>query len=527
MNILQIEDDIKSLPDQHLMDAMQTGDYPQYLVLSELKRRKDMRDDHAGRMASYNKDNTVADKIMNEASMGMNAGLGALAPQSMQGMPQNMPTLPQDQGLGQMVPSNMQNMRAGGQIPSYQEGGGVPVAYLAGNQSQAPMMSEDELMRNVLKDAVNTKFNPISPLHYQAQIANRALGNVPVIGNLTNTLANTTGLLSDAGRRMLDKETYQRMFRRRQKEQEIEDNIEGLSNQGRQDMAAGGLVEMANGRDVPYSMMNPSGIGQFYDFYRERMQPTQAELDYQEMMRGYFDPEEMKKRNRTRQGLDLMRAGLAVGTSATPQQLSKNLDPVISSAASSVEARDKEGLMQAKFESDIAKQDRERDTKIAELAYKSEQASKLGGYYDRMGSKDDAIIAIGKELANAAPDIFGVQIGVDEEDNPIYSGDANVAALREAGKIKASGPLGAARLRTEVEINEGADGWVAGLAGRKYVQRLIDIGIDSDEAEKRAKLRYIQLAKQGIFLDEIELAGGGQVPALPQDPPSLDLSSRF
>ena len=144
-----------------------------------------------------------------------------------------------------------------------------------------------------------------------------------------------------------------------------------------------------------------------------------------------------------------------------------------------------------------------------------------------MGSKDTAEIAIGKALAKAAPDIFGVQTGVDEDDNPIYSGDANVAALREAGKIKASGPLGAARLRTEVEINEGADDWVAGLGGRKYVQRLIDTGIDSDEAEKRAKLRYIQLAKQGIYLDEIELFGGGQVPALPQDPPSLDLSSRF
>ena len=45
--------------------------------------------------------------------------------------------------------------------------------------------------------------------------------------------------------------------------------------------------------------------------------------------------------------------------------------------------------------------------------------------------------------------------------------------------------------------------------------------------KKRAKLRYLQLAKQGIFLDEIELAGGGQVPALAEDPPMLDLSSRF
>ena len=529
MNILQIEDDIKSLPDQHLMDAMQTGDYPQYLVLSELKRRKDMRDDHAGRMASYNKDNTVADKIMNEASMGMNAGLGALAPQSMQGMPQgmpqNMPTLPQDQGLGQMVPSNMQNMRAGGQIPSYQEGGGVPVAYLAGNQSQAPMMSEDELMRNVLKDAVNTKFNPISPLHYQAQIANRALGNVPVIGNLTNTLANTTGLLSDAGRRMLDKETYQRMFRRRQKEQEIEDNIEDLSNQGRQDMAAGGLVEMANGRGVPYSMMNPSGIGQFYDFYRERMQPTQAELDYQDLMRSYFDPEEMKKRNRTRQGLDLMRAGLAVGTSATPQQLSKNLDPVISSAASGVEARDKEGLMRAKFESDIAKQDRERETDIAELAYKSEQASKLGGYYDRMGSKDDPIIAIGKELAISDPVKYAILEGYDENNQPIYGGP-NEAAYQEAGQIKGAGTITSAGIRTqgsqEEQAAELATAYVGSLEGVNKIKALVKQGLTRDEAVDKVKADFIADLKELNLL-----AGGGQVPALPQDPPSLDLSSRF
>ena len=183
--------------------------------------------------------------------------------------------------------------------------------------------------------------------------------------------------------------------------------------------------------------------------------------------------------------------------------------------------------MQAKFEADIAKQDRDRSTKISELAYKSEQSQKLGDYYDRMGAKDDPIIAIGKKLANAAPDIFGIQTGVSEDNKPIYSGDANVSALREAGKIKATGPLGAARLRTEVEINDGADSWVAGLAGRDYVKKLVNTGIDKNEAENRAKLRYIQLAKQGIFLDEIELAGGGKVPALPQDPPMLDMSSRF
>ena len=135
MNILQIEDDIKSLPDTNLMEAMQTGSYPQYLVLSELKRRKDMRDDHAGRMASYDKNNTVADKIMGEASMGMmNQGLGAMAPQNMQamqGMPQNTPQMPVgNQGIGQMMPSNMQGMKDGRKV--------YPNAGLAALAEEAP-----------------------------------------------------------------------------------------------------------------------------------------------------------------------------------------------------------------------------------------------------------------------------------------------------------------------------------------------------------------------------------------------------
>ena len=247
MNILQIEDDIKSLPDTNLMEAMQTGSYPQYLVLSELKRRKDMRDDHAGRMASYDKNNTVADKIMGEASMGMmNQGLGAMAPQNMQamqGMPQNTPQMPVgNQGIGQMMPSNMQGMKDGRKV--------YPNAGLAALAEEAP------------------------------------------------------------------------------------EAVEKMGYSG------GGIVEMAPGGGVPYTMMNPQGVGEFYDFYSQRMQPTQAELDYQQMMRSYFDPEEQKRRNKTQQGLNLVRAGLAVGTSATPEQLSKNLDPVISSAAKSIDARE-------------------------------------------------------------------------------------------------------------------------------------------------------------------------------------------
>ena len=433
MNILQIEDDIKSLPDTNLMEAMQTGSYPQYLVLSELKRRKDMRDDHAGRMASYDKNNTVADKIMGEASMGMmNQGLGAMAPQNMQamqGMPQNTPQMPVgNQGIGQMMPSNMQGMKDGRKV--------YPNAGLAALAKEAP------------------------------------------------------------------------------------EAVEKMGYSG------GGIVEMAPGGGVPYTMMNPQGVGEFYDFYSQRMQPTQAELDYQQMMRSYFDPEEQKRRSKTQQGLNLVRAGLAVGTSATPEQLSKSLDPVISSAAKSIDARDKEGLMQAKFEADIAKQDRDRSTKISELAYKSEQSQKLGDYYDRMGAKDDPIIAIGKRLAAADPSKYGIQVGVDENNKPVYSGDVNTDGLREAGKIKATGAISSAGIRTQGSQEEKAAALatqhVESLLGVREIQALVEQGLTKDEAVDKVRADFIaQLKKLNL------LAGGGEVPALPQDPPMLDMSSRF
>ena len=46
MNLIDIEDRLKDLSDQQLMQQMQRpdGTAPQFLVMSELKRRKEMRD---------------------------------------------------------------------------------------------------------------------------------------------------------------------------------------------------------------------------------------------------------------------------------------------------------------------------------------------------------------------------------------------------------------------------------------------------------------------------------------------------
>ena len=67
MNIIDIQDNLKNLPEQALMQEMQqpTGSAPQFLVLGELKRRKQMRDDYNRQKNADMK--TVAEEVVTAA----------------------------------------------------------------------------------------------------------------------------------------------------------------------------------------------------------------------------------------------------------------------------------------------------------------------------------------------------------------------------------------------------------------------------------------------------------------------------
>ena len=82
MNILEVEDMIKGLPDQALQQEAQapTGQVPQFLVISEIQRRTDMRKRF---QQEQQPQGTVADQIVQEGVMGV------MPPQAMppQGMP--------------------------------------------------------------------------------------------------------------------------------------------------------------------------------------------------------------------------------------------------------------------------------------------------------------------------------------------------------------------------------------------------------------------------------------------------------
>ena len=127
MNIIDIQDDLKNLPEQALMQEMQrpTGSAPQFLVLGELKRRKQMRDDYNRQQNSDMK--TVAEEVVTAAGApqeGIMQMARSLNPNT---------NMAQDTGLAQATPvtptqapqPQAPQMMSGGGIMKLQTGGTI------------------------------------------------------------------------------------------------------------------------------------------------------------------------------------------------------------------------------------------------------------------------------------------------------------------------------------------------------------------------------------------------------------------
>ena len=120
MNIIELQDNLKDLPDSALMQEMQmpTGNMPQFLVLSELKRRKRMRDEYQRQQAVDMP--TVAEEVMTAAGApqgGLTSIARNMAPNS---------SIAQNTGESQAVPvqpTRAPQMMAEGGILSMANGG--------------------------------------------------------------------------------------------------------------------------------------------------------------------------------------------------------------------------------------------------------------------------------------------------------------------------------------------------------------------------------------------------------------------
>jgi hypothetical protein len=128
MNIIELQDSLKDLPDSALMKEMQmpTGSAPQFLVLSELKRRKRMRDDFQRRQNADMK--TVAEEVVTAAGApqeGIMQVSRAMNPESSIAQNTGMDTAVQMPPTQAPQPEQPMMMADGGVVKMQQ--GGIPM----------------------------------------------------------------------------------------------------------------------------------------------------------------------------------------------------------------------------------------------------------------------------------------------------------------------------------------------------------------------------------------------------------------
>jgi hypothetical protein len=122
MNIIEVEDKLKSVPDDSLSSEMTnpSGMFPQYLVMSEIQRRQEMRTDHEGRMAANAK--TPPRPSMRE-EMAMQVAQAQPQPNAMQqGIGSLLQPKPQAQPSQPMMSNQPVMMQVGTEVPNLFEG---------------------------------------------------------------------------------------------------------------------------------------------------------------------------------------------------------------------------------------------------------------------------------------------------------------------------------------------------------------------------------------------------------------------
>jgi hypothetical protein len=130
MNIIKIQNQLKGVPDDTLVGYVQnpSGQVPTYLALSELQRRKEMRNSY---QANKPEEKSVAEDLVQEAQPQMMGVAGLPEAQPMMEAMAPQPEMPMEQmahgGLAELDTGNMydENNYATGGIVAFDDGGPV------------------------------------------------------------------------------------------------------------------------------------------------------------------------------------------------------------------------------------------------------------------------------------------------------------------------------------------------------------------------------------------------------------------
>ena len=399
MNIIQLEDNLKSLPDNNLQNEMinPTGMFPQYLVMSEIQRREEMRNDYQGRMAANEK--TPPRPSMREEMM-----MGITQPQPMM----------QDSGIA-------------GLLPAQPQGAPIPPTMSAGPDV------------------------------------------VPMYG--------------------------------------------------------GGIVGMSAGRNVFGLTDEELKLAGLYD--DPTTEEDESQTEYEKAILDYYNtlqteqPERIAKERSFNQGINLMKAGLALGTAGTFKDLSKGLETTIDSIDASNKAISKkeDDLKKAALDKAkaVASADAMKDKKLMDLAkMKTDRESKkaLADYYKAMDPKIklSPVGQIAKEIQDGlygpveSLDIFTVNAAgekVIDAQKLINLASSKVSTIASAD-IRTTGSK---QEELVSQLNEA----MGSFSTVQEISELVKDGLSREQAYDRVRLRKEMEIRQQLGLPTIQQNYSGGV----------------
>ena len=399
MNIIQLEDNLKSLPDNNLQNEMinPTGMFPQYLVMSEIQRREEMRNDYQGRMAANEK--TPPRPSMREEMM-----MGITQPQPMM----------QDSGIA-------------GLLPAQPQGAPIPPTMSAGPDV------------------------------------------VPMYG--------------------------------------------------------GGIVGMSAGRNVFGLTDEELKLAGLYD--DPTTEEDESQTEYEKAILDYYNtlqteqPERIAKERSFNQGINLMKAGLTLGTAGTFKDLSKGLEKTIDSIDASNKAISKkeDDLKKAALDKAkaVASADAMKDKKLMDLAkMKTDRESKkaLADYYKAMDPKIklSPVGQIAKEIQDGlygpveSLDIFTVNAAgekVIDAQKLINLASSKVSTIASAD-IRTTGSK---QEELVSQLNEA----MGSFSTVQEISELVKDGLSREQAYDRVRLRKEMEIRQQLGLPTIQQNYSGGV----------------
>tara|TARA_R100001510_G_C7637086_1_gene195093 strand:- start:345 stop:1577 length:1233 start_codon:yes stop_codon:yes gene_type:complete len=266
--------------------------------------------------------------------------------------------------------------------------------------------------------------------------------------------------------------------------------------------------------DDPETEENESG------YFREKSEVQKALEEYYKS-RAKLMPEKLDKQRKLAGGLNLLQAGIAVGTSATPQQIGANLNNLIDGISKSemqlTKQEDKlakeqiDGLVaQAGFE----KAERDDLSKATELKLKAEKEKATAEYMKGLGDKTSPVGRIADEIKAGK---FGPIESLD-----IYTTKVNPKTRLQEKVIdpkklldlatQYQSSIGAAGIRTvgskEEELAANVNKAMASLAVRIEEAALVKEGMSPEEAYNKIYNRIVAEQSKLLGIGQTKQTGG-------------------